>query len=69
MLSLFTAPSDWELASLCGLDDTFHETPRDLLFTFVNDPREWADGVKFGLSAPCSMSDDMGYGWLGGEDY
>ena len=30
---------------------------------------EWAAGVKFGLPAPCSMSDDMGYGWLGGEDY
>ena len=30
---------------------------------------DWVAGVKFGLPAPCSMSDDMGYGWLGGEDY
>ena len=30
--------------------------------------REWADGVKFGLPAPCSMSDDMAYGWLGSEN-
>lgn len=48
LLSLFTAPADWELAALCGLDDTFHETPRDLLFAFVDDPREWADGVDRG---------------------
>lgn len=30
---------------------------------------EWVAGVKFGLPAPCSMSDDMGYGWLGCEEY
>lgn len=29
---------------------------------------EWAAGVKFGLPAPCSMSDDMAYGWLGSEN-
>lgn len=30
---------------------------------------EWAAGVRFGLPDPCSMSDDIAYGWLGGEEY
>ena len=29
---------------------------------------EWAAGVKFGLPEPCSMSDDLAYGWLGSEE-
>ncbi|MBP8214127.1 MAG: biotin-dependent carboxyltransferase [Propionivibrio sp.] len=29
---------------------------------------EWAAGVKFGLPEPCSMSDDIAYGWLSGEE-
>lgn len=51
LLSLFPAPSDWELASLCGIDGSFHTTPRDLLFAFVEDPREWAAGVDSGEPA------------------
>ena len=30
---------------------------------------EWAADVKFGLPAPCSMSDDIAYGWLGNNEY
>lgn len=48
LLSLYTAPSDWWLASAARLDDTFHETPRDLLLTFVGAPREWAAGLAQG---------------------
>ena len=42
---------------------------RDALVAREKRWSDWAAGVKFGLPAPCSMSDDMGYGWLGGEDY
>ena len=42
---------------------------RDALVAREKRWSDWVAGVKFGLPAPCSMSDDMGYGWLGGEDY
>ncbi len=48
VLSLFTAPADWALAYRSGLDDTFHETPRDLLLTFAGEPAQWAAGVSEG---------------------
>lgn len=51
LLSLYTAPADWWLASRVGLDDTFHETPRDLLLTFAGNPREWAPGLAEGAPA------------------
>ena len=51
LLSLYTAPADWWLASRVGLDDSFHETPRDLLLTFAGNPREWAPGLAEGAPA------------------
>lgn len=51
LLSLYTAPADWWLASRVGLDDTFHETPRDLLLAFAGNPREWAPGLAEGAPA------------------
>ena len=53
VLSLYTAPADWRLASLFGLDSTFHETPRDLLLAFAGDVSEWANGLADG--APASI--------------
>jgi glycerol-1-phosphate dehydrogenase [NAD(P)+] len=48
LLSLFTAPADWWLASQIGTDNSFHETPRDLLLTFAGDPSEWGEGISEG---------------------
>lgn len=48
VLSLYTAPADWQLAALLGLDGSFHETPRDLLLAFAGDPSEWAVGLSEG---------------------
>ncbi|MCK8610109.1 iron-containing alcohol dehydrogenase [Agromyces sp. C10] len=52
LLSLFTAPADWRLAALAGLDATFHPTPRDLLLAFAGDPSEWSAGLSDGEPAP-----------------
>ncbi len=51
LLSLYTAPADWWLASRIGLDPTFHETPRDLLLAFAGSPREWGAGLADGAPA------------------
>lgn len=51
LLSLFTAPADWWLASQLGTDKTFHTTPRDLLLTFAGNPSEWGAGISDGNSA------------------
>ena len=48
LLSLFTAPADWWLASRIGTDATFHSTPRDLLLTFAGNPAEWGAGISEG---------------------
>lgn len=48
LLSLFTAPADWWLASKIGTDSSFHSTPRDLLLTFAGDPSEWGEGISEG---------------------
>ena len=47
-LSLYTAPADWWLAGSIGLDDSFHETPRDLLLEFAGDPSQWSQGLSDG---------------------
>jgi len=47
-ISLFTAPADWELASMLGMDSTFHPTPRDLLVKFAGDPAAWGQGLSEG---------------------
>ncbi|MFM6975097.1 MAG: iron-containing alcohol dehydrogenase, partial [Agromyces sp.] len=51
LLSLFTAPADWWLASQIGTDHSFHETPRDLLLTFAGNPSEWGAGIGDGNRA------------------
>jgi len=51
LLSLFTAPADWWLASQIGTDSSFHSTPRDLLLTFAGNPSEWGAGISDGNRA------------------
>ena len=51
LLSLFTAPADWWLASQVGTDTSFHTTPRDLLLTFAGNPGEWGAGIGEGNTA------------------
>jgi glycerol-1-phosphate dehydrogenase [NAD(P)+] len=46
VLSMFTAPADWYLASALGLDDSFHRAPRDLLVTFGRNIAQWSPGVS-----------------------
>ena len=46
VLSLYTAPADWELAYLLGHDASFNRTPRDFLLEFAGDPSEWAAGIQ-----------------------
>ena len=46
---------------------TVHEA-REALIAREMRWSEWAAGVKFGLPDPCSMSDDIAYGWLGREE-
>lgn len=59
LISLFTAPLDWQLATELGLDDSFHATPRDLLLGFVGDPRDWAAGLGDGASVPVTRLTEM----------
>jgi glycerol-1-phosphate dehydrogenase [NAD(P)+] len=51
LLSLFTAPADWWLASQIGTDHSFHTTPRDLLLTFAGNPGVWGAGIGDGNTA------------------
>jgi glycerol-1-phosphate dehydrogenase [NAD(P)+] len=48
VLSLYTAPADWELANRLGFDDSFRRTPRDFLLEFAGDPATWAEGLAEG---------------------
>lgn len=59
LVSLFTAPLDWQLAAELGLDDSFHRTPRDLLLGFVGDPRDWAAGLGEGERVPITRLTEM----------
>ncbi len=43
--SMFTAPADWKLANLLGMDDTFHAAPIQLLGAVGADIATWASGV------------------------
>ncbi len=47
-ISLFTAPADWYLANLVGLDDTFHPASMALLKAAAAEPPTWASGVAQG---------------------
>ena len=55
VLSLYTAPADWELANRFGFDDTFRLTPRDFLLEFAGEPALWAQGLAEG--APGAVLD------------
>ncbi len=47
-ISLFTAPADWYLANLVGLDNTFHPASMELLKAAAAEPPTWASGVARG---------------------
>ena len=47
-ISLFTAPADWYLANLVGLDHTFHPASMELLKAAAAEPPTWAGGVATG---------------------
>jgi glycerol-1-phosphate dehydrogenase [NAD(P)+] len=47
-ISLFTAPADWYLANLVGLDNTFHPASMALLKAAAAEPPTWASGVATG---------------------
>jgi glycerol-1-phosphate dehydrogenase [NAD(P)+] len=49
-ISLFTAPADWYLANLTGLDTTFHPASMALLKAAAAEPPSWAAGVAKGES-------------------
>lgn len=48
LLSMFTAPADWYLAALTGLDETFHRAPVDLLAVVGRGLADWSPGVVRG---------------------
>lgn len=50
-ITLFTAPADWYLASLVGLDSTFHPAALDVLIAAGGSPGTWAKGVAKGEPA------------------
>ncbi|MFB9375917.1 iron-containing alcohol dehydrogenase [Kineococcus gynurae] len=45
LLSMFTAPADWYLAKLLGIDPTFHEVPVELLAVVGRGLDAWSPGV------------------------
>ena len=45
VLSMFTAPADWYLASAVGLDASFHTAPRNLLVALGRGLEDWSPGV------------------------
>jgi glycerol-1-phosphate dehydrogenase [NAD(P)+] len=47
-ISLFTAPADWYLANLIGLDSTFHPVSMTLLKAAAAEPPRWSGGVATG---------------------
>ncbi len=47
-LSLFTAPADWYLANLVGLDNTFHPASMNLLKAAAAEPPTWSGGLARG---------------------
>ena len=43
--SMFTAPADWKLAQLLGIDDTFHPGPIRVLDAVGQDLQDWSAGL------------------------
>lgn len=52
-ISLFTAPADWYLSSLLGLDGTFHPAALAMLQAAASEPPAWSSGLASG--APTSI--------------
>ncbi len=44
-ISMYTAPADWYLAFLLGMDDSYHPAPIEMLFGYGRDLADWAAGV------------------------
>lgn len=56
-ISLFSAPADWYLANLVGLDTTFHPASMTLLKAAAAEPPTWANGVATGdATAICELT-------------
>ena len=56
-ISLFSAPADWYLANLVGLDTTFHPASMTLLKAAAAEPPTWANGVATGdARAICELT-------------
>ena len=49
-LSMFTAPADWYLSSLVGLDTTYHQSVCDVFVHYGNKPLAWSTGLSTGKS-------------------
>lgn len=45
VMSLFVAPADWYLASIFGLDDTFHPVSRTMFAGYDRGLAQWSQGV------------------------
>lgn len=45
LISMFTAPADWRLASLLGVDTTFHPATTELLAAAGHGIEKWSPGV------------------------
>ena len=45
VMSLFTAPADWMLADLVGLEDNYHPAARDILASVGESPSAWSAGI------------------------
>jgi len=50
-ISLFTAPADWYLSSLLGLDSTFHPAALAMLQAAAAEPPGWSSGLATGEPA------------------
>ena len=50
-ISLFTAPADWYLSSLLGLDTTFHPASLAMLQAAAAEPPGWSSGIAKGEPA------------------
>ena len=50
-ISLFTAPADWYLANLVGLDNTFHPASMSLLKAAAVETPDWSSGIARGEAA------------------
>jgi glycerol-1-phosphate dehydrogenase [NAD(P)+] len=50
-ISLFTAPADWYLSNLVGLDNTFHPASMNLLKAAAAEPPDWSAGIARGQAS------------------